>query len=80
MYKIVNYAEKNSQVMKRLIKPSILGALEIIADMGQKRHPSIHNHSKVFNLINAFESRPINRIYELNGPHIAAERYRSQTV
>jgi hypothetical protein len=44
--------------------------------MEQKRHPSIHSHSKVFDLINPFERRPIGRIYELNGSRIAAEGYR----
>jgi hypothetical protein len=44
--------------------------------MGQKRHPSVHNHSKVFDLINPFERHPINRINEFNGPHFAAEGYR----
>jgi hypothetical protein len=43
--------------------------------MEQKRHPFIHNHSKVLNLIKPFEQRPINQINELNGPHIAAEGY-----
>jgi hypothetical protein len=43
--------------------------------MEQKRYPFIHNHSKVFDLINPFKQRPINQINELNGPHIAAEGY-----
>jgi hypothetical protein len=38
--------------------------------MGQKRHSTVHNRSKVFDLINFLEGRPINRINELNGPHI----------
>jgi hypothetical protein len=45
-------------------------------DMGQKRHPSVHNHSKIFDLISSFACRPINRINELNSPHIAAKGYR----
>jgi hypothetical protein len=44
--------------------------------MRQKRHSSIHTHSKNFDLINSFEHRPINRINELNGPHIVEEGYR----
>jgi hypothetical protein len=44
--------------------------------MRQKRHLSVYNHSKVFDLINPFERRPINRINEFNGLHVATEGYR----
>jgi hypothetical protein len=48
--------------------------------MRQKRQFAVHNHSKVFNLINPFEGRQINRINELNGLHIMAEGYRFTSV
>jgi hypothetical protein len=49
-------------------------------DMRQKRHSSVFNHSKVFDLINHFERRPINRINLLNGPYVAAEGYQFELV
>jgi hypothetical protein len=34
--------------------------------MAQKRHPSVFNNFKIFDLLNFFERRPINRINDLS--------------